>query len=105
MTIVSFQWNVGDDEEEVTVNVTSYTPGTPGKYHGPWEDSYPDEPAECEYEVLRADGSEYKNLSESEVETLDREALMHADEAHAEGDCDGPEPDYFNFDKESDYAY
>jgi hypothetical protein len=66
MSIHSFTWNVGDDDEEVTVNVLQYAPEIPGKYHGPWEDSYPTEPAEVDYEVIRADGSEYTALTTSE---------------------------------------
>jgi hypothetical protein len=76
MCVLQFSYWIGDDDEEVTVQVDTYNPGTPGKYYGPWEDSYPSEPAECEFTVLRKDGSEYtptdKECDAIESECLDR---------------------------------
>ena len=31
----------------------NYSPFVPGKYFGPWEDSYPDEPEEVEIQAVR----------------------------------------------------
>ena len=39
-------------ELELEINVTSYSPGTPGRFTGAWEDCYPEEPAEIEFDVL-----------------------------------------------------
>ena len=40
-----------DVEVELDIEITSYQPAVKGVYYGPWEDSYPDEPAEVEFTV------------------------------------------------------
>ncbi len=85
MSVLEFDYWVGDDDEEVTVVVDSYNAGTPGKYYGPWEDSYPEEPAECEFAVLRKDGTEYTPTTK-ESEAIYSECLTRCDELEEEYD-------------------
>lgn len=40
------------DEYELEVEVTDYTPGDPSRTYGAWEDCYPPEPEEIEFEVI-----------------------------------------------------
>lgn len=40
------------DEYVLEVEVTDYTPGDPGRTYGAWEDCYPPEPEEIEFEVI-----------------------------------------------------
>lgn len=83
MSVLEFAYYVGDDEEEVTVQVDTYNPGTPGKFYGPWEDSYDSEPAECEFTVLRKDGTEYTPTTK-ESEAIYSKCLVRCDELEPE---------------------
>ena len=59
------QWYIetpDGDEIEVEIRVDSFTPGDPGRYYGPWEDSWPAEPAEIEWSVWDADNRERPDL-------------------------------------------
>lgn len=40
-----------DNEYEVRIVVTGFHSGYAGRYDGPWEDCYPDEPPEVEFDV------------------------------------------------------
>lgn len=83
MSVLEFDYCVGDDDEAVTVVVDSYSAGTPGKFYGPWEDSYDSEPAECEFTVLRKDGTEYTPTTK-ESESIYSECLERCDELEME---------------------
>lgn len=45
-------YTVSIEQYELTVKITDYSPGRPGRFSGPWEDCYPDEPEEVEFEVV-----------------------------------------------------
>lgn len=85
-------------DQQATV-VAGYTPGDPGKYYGPPEDSYPAEPSDVEVEsITLEDGSTlaFDDLTEDEQEAV----YLAADEAYGEQSQfdDGPyepEPDYY----------
>lgn len=70
MALFQFQTNLGPEDEEFTVSVDSVRLGRPGKYYGPWEDSYPDEDDDVDYEILRSDGSEYKDATDREHDNI-----------------------------------
>ena len=59
-------------EVEVTAEYT-YSPGMPGKTSGPPENCYPDEPAECEVEViyLTADKTKTDIMSKLATEQIE----------------------------------
>mgnify|MGYP003675776717 CR=1 FL=1 len=46
-----------DVEVELDIEITSYQRAVKGVYYGPWEDSYPDEPAEVEFTISNANYS------------------------------------------------
>ena len=57
------------DEYLLQVEVTDYTPGDPGRTYGAWEDCYPPEPEEIEFEVTSGwrfddDGGEFELTKE-----------------------------------------
>lgn len=59
--------------------VGSYTPGTPGKLTGPWEDSYPAEPSEFEVEdVLAGEVSVYEMMQCMQV-VVNTSPIKHRD--------------------------
>jgi hypothetical protein len=76
-----------------TVNVTSYHPADPGRTTGPYDQCYPPEPAEIEFDLTKA-GLEipYELFTEEEWEAIEAEVLeLHerqlsdaADEAQIE---------------------
>lgn len=71
MSLLSFTYEFRD--QDVTVEVLSYTPGRPGKYFGPPEDCYPSEGAEVDYRIL-VDGDEiHASLTEEESIDLHKE--------------------------------
>lgn len=74
-----FESWAGDDEITVTVRIDFYTPAQDGKFWGPWEDSYPDEPAELEFTVLNTDGTPYQGLTEKEHQRIYSECLEEMD--------------------------
>lgn len=57
------EFEIGFDEFDFTVRITDYSPYRPGKYTGPWEDSYEDEPEEVEFELV--DGMIYDDNGEN----------------------------------------
>lgn len=69
-SLFQFQVNLGPEDEEFTVSVDSVQLGRPGKYHGPWEDSYPDEGDEIEYEILNSKGEEYRDATGQELDGI-----------------------------------
>jgi hypothetical protein len=58
--MISFQWNVGPNDEEVTVEVSRFRFGRPERVSGPVELCHEAEPDSCSYTVLKEDGSEYE---------------------------------------------
>jgi hypothetical protein len=71
----SFETTVELEGNEVEVTVEySYSPGTPGKFYGPPENCYPDEPAECEVEViyLTADKAKTDIMPKLSTETIEQ---------------------------------
>lgn len=76
MALFQFQVNLGPEDEEFTVSVDSVRLGRPGKYDGPWEDSYPDEDDEVEYEILGADGREYTEATDREHDNITEKVIQ-----------------------------
>jgi hypothetical protein len=68
--IHSFQWNVGENDTEVTVQVDTYLPEKPAQTYGPAEKCYDLQPEVIEYTVIKKDGSEYKSLSDRDHEQI-----------------------------------
>lgn len=61
-----------------------YTPGTPGRYYGPPENCYPDEPSETEITALTVDGNDAMFLLDSSLRMdIEQAAEIAADEAFA----------------------
>lgn len=63
-----------------------YTPPTPGRYSGPPEDCYPDEPSELDFFTLTCDGCDamFMLASPDLAETLYEAATAVADKADEE---------------------
>ena len=98
MSSFEFQYNVGDDDEEVTIQVDSFRPGKPAQTYGPPERCYEAEADEVEYSVIRADGSEYTKLTPREEDSiygaiLDKYDAMKFDDFE-EPDFSGEDYDY-----------
>lgn len=62
----------------VLVTVTYFTPGIPGRYSGPPDLCYPDEPAEIDYEISDLNG----NPIYVEVSDFDHEDIIATVERH-----------------------
>jgi hypothetical protein len=61
-------------EEDAIAVVISLTRGTPGRYSGPPEDCYPDDPPEMEWEVRRPDGRAWTGeLSDADEQRIESE--------------------------------
>ncbi|WP_440466915.1 hypothetical protein ACKI1H_27195 [Pseudomonas sp. YH-1] len=73
-------YTVSIEQYELTVKVTDYSPGRPGRFSGPWEDCYPDEPEELEFEVVS--GLVYDE--EGNAEDLGRNGCASVSEMYAE---------------------
>ena len=85
----------------ITLNVSGNGYFTPGKYHGPWEDSYPDD-GECEIEsAIDADDKNWhSSLTSSEVSSIEEklmDKIMDLD--------DGPDYDDRDYDYDDRYDY
>lgn len=70
---------------EVTVEY-SYSPGTPGKFYGPPENCYPDEPGDCEVEVIYLTSDKAKTdimpkLSTEQIENVFEQACNEGEES------------------------
>lgn len=86
-----------------------YTPGTPGRYSGPPEKCYPDEPSEIEFTSLTVDGHDALFMLESgslseEIESAAAEVADALYESESSVDFDDYDPDeqyYANFDYRS----
>jgi len=77
-------YTVSIEQYELQVEVTDYSPGRAGKYSGPWEDCYPDEPEELEFEVVSGlvydEGGNAKDLGRNGCASV---AELYAEEIEA----------------------
>lgn len=67
-----------------------YTPSSPGRYSGPPEDCYPDDPSEMEFVTLTCDGCDamFMLASPGLAEPLYEAAIEAADAAYTNDDDD-----------------
>lgn len=73
-------YTISVDQYELQVKVINYSPGQEGKYSGPWENCYPAEPEEVEFEVIS--GQIYDE--EGNAEDLGRNGCASVAEMYAE---------------------
>ncbi len=67
---MQYEINIGGDM--FYVEVTRFCGGRPAKTWGPWEDCYPEEPAEIEFDVLAVDVED----EDGEIITLEGDAAV-----------------------------
>lgn len=91
-------YTVSIKQFELNVEVIDYSPGRPGRYSGPWEDCYPDEPEEVEFEVVS--GLVYDE--EGNAEDLGRNGCASVAEMFAE-DIEARILDRIREDRDDDY--
>lgn len=72
----------------------SFVPSSPGKYYGPWEDSYPEEPPEFEIMEVSPEDEEMLAWTDGDYELVVQECLQKI--AEMERDPDVPEYDDFD---------
>ena len=60
-----------DEEVELSVEIDFYQPFVKGVYSGPWEDSYPDEPAEVEFSIKPVEYSFLEQDTDFMIRVLD----------------------------------
>lgn len=87
----------------ISLDVSGNGSFSPGKYYGPWEDSYPDE-SDCEIvSAIDAEGKDWAgDLTESEISSIEDHIInFFVDNKYSDRDYDYPEPDYY--DEPNDY--
>lgn len=82
---------VNDSLEEIIIDVTfTYSPPVPGRYSGPPDRCYPDEPGEVEIHSARIrESGEHVELTDGEIDQV----YAEADRLYAEHVADCYEPD------------
>ncbi|WP_236175948.1 hypothetical protein [Pseudomonas pseudonitroreducens] len=93
-------YTISIEQYELTVEITDYSPGRAGKYSGPWEDCYPDEPEELEFEVVSGLVYDEDNnvedlgangcaaLAEKYAEFIEEELWLQVDDERDDSDYD-----------------
>lgn len=97
VTIDTWIYNPAAAEDEnaaetLEVSVTaSYIPGSPGRFSGPPEHCYPEEPAEVELLSIEGDAGfrlDPTELSDAERARLEQEVVTWMESQDCEPDCD-----------------
>lgn len=87
--IITFDTYIGDDED-VTVGVSYFYAGDPGRTYGPPENCYPPEAPEMDWELIDKDGKPVdRDLDSHDIEKIEEEIferMTEKAEAYYEGD-------------------
>lgn len=70
------------------IGVTSYTGAIEGRITGPWEDCYPGEPAEIEFEVLKLTGRPYPWLEARMTDKDYDQVYQEVERVRREASCE-----------------
>ena len=94
----SFEYNLGDDDTPIMVNVTHVSFGRPAQISGPVERCYEAEPDEIEFNVETMDGKPFATTAKEDDMLWDM-CLERAIEL-VRNDYDG-----YDYDQDYDYDY